>query len=230
MSMKFFLRILACVVVVAGTSLSVQAGTINVQNGDFELPALGTTTSGWAYFANLSPEAVSSSKWTPSGQAGLASAGKPWPVPEGSSGQYAFLQSDYHSMAGGGTTTLTQTVSGFTVGNSYTVSFKDALLGSTDATDLSVYVDYGVVNTQTLLYSTSSASRTAWTDITTQAFTAAKDSYTLSLVSIDHEVLGGGQVLLVDNVSVSAVPEPGTLALAVAGVLGLLAYAWRKRK
>jgi hypothetical protein len=50
------------------------------------------------------------------------------------------------------------------------------------------------------------------------------------LVSIDHEVLGGGQVLLVDNVSVSAVPEPGTLALAVAGVLGLLAYAWRKRK
>jgi hypothetical protein len=29
---------------------------------------------------------------------------------------------------------------------------------------------------------------------------------------------------------VSIVPEPGTLALLAAGLLGLLCYAWRKRK
>jgi hypothetical protein len=33
-----------------------------------------------------------------------------------------------------------------------------------------------------------------------------------------------------DNFSLTIVPEPGTLALLATGLLGLLAYAWRKRK
>jgi hypothetical protein len=45
---------------------------------------------------------------------------------------------------------------------------------------------------------------------------------------------GNGADLLVDNVMVSGTaaqtPEPGTLVLLVAGLIGLLAYAWRKRK
>jgi hypothetical protein len=33
-----------------------------------------------------------------------------------------------------------------------------------------------------------------------------------------------------DNFSLTVVPEPGTLAIIATGLLGLLAYAWRKRK
>jgi len=34
----------------------------------------------------------------------------------------------------------------------------------------------------------------------------------------------------IDSVSVTAVPEPSTVALLTAGLMGLLAYAWRKWK
>lgn len=232
--MKSFLRIVACVVVVAGTSLGVQADSVSVQNGDFELPASSQMTNGWAYFFELG-DLASAAVWTTSGGVALASDGKPWSAVTGSTGQFAFLQSNHSSTDGGGTASLTQTVSGFTVGNSYTISFSDSLLGfsanNPDLTNLSVYMDYGL-GTQTLLYSTTSASRTAWTNITTNAFTAAKGSYALSFVSVDGGSLDGSQILCVDNVSItgSATPEPGTFALAVAGAFGLLAYAWRKRK
>lgn len=33
-----------------------------------------------------------------------------------------------------------------------------------------------------------------------------------------------------DNLTITYVPEPGTLALLAAGLVGLLAYAWRKRQ
>lgn len=39
-----------------------------------------------------------------------------------------------------------------------------------------------------------------------------------------------GQPFYVDNVSISVVPEPSMVALSVSGLIGLLAYAWRKRK
>src|SRR5262249_51461662 len=38
---------------------------------------------------------------------------------------------------------------------------------------------------------------------------------------------GDGQY---DDISIAAIPEPGTLFLAGAGILGLLGYGWRQRK
>ena len=40
----------------------------------------------------------------------------------------------------------------------------------------------------------------------------------------------GSSTAWVDNFSVTGVPEPSTLGLLITGLLGLLAYAWRKRK
>jgi len=41
---------------------------------------------------------------------------------------------------------------------------------------------------------------------------------------------GSGPVGSGSGIGLVGVPEPGTLALLVAGLVGLLAYAWRKRK
>jgi hypothetical protein len=43
-------------------------------------------------------------------------------------------------------------------------------------------------------------------------------------------LIGGGDGVSFDNVVVTQTPEPGTIALLVNGLLGLLAYAWRKRR
>ena len=62
---------------------------------------------------------------------------------------------------------------------------------------------------------------------TTAYFTDANTPYAGMLVSS----AAGNTTGYADNFQVTgAVPEPSTLALLVAGLFGLLAYAWRKRK
>ncbi len=41
---------------------------------------------------------------------------------------------------------------------------------------------------------------------------------------------GSSYELYADNFRIGAIPEPSTLALLASGLIGLLAYAWRKRK
>jgi hypothetical protein len=54
----------------------------------------------------------------------------------------------------------------------------------------------------------------------------------LSKQAYHGEVLGGpGQCqFAIDNVSLTPIPEPSVLGMSVAGLAGLLAYAWRKRR
>jgi hypothetical protein len=50
--------------------------------------------------------------------------------------------------------------------------------------------------------------------------------------SLENVAVEGGAPSRVDNISftLTQVPEPGTVMLLTTGLLGLLAYAWRKRK
>ncbi len=54
-------------------------------------------------------------------------------------------------------------------------------------------------------------------------------SSTLLVAGECHVLVTGYQVDL-DEITITQVPEPSTLALLVTGLIGLLCYAWRKRK
>jgi len=55
---------------------------------------------------------------------------------------------------------------------------------------------------------------------------------TVRLTLLDQTSAVSGRDLLSDNIQVNgpAVPEPGMLVLLATGLLGLLCYAWRKRR
>ncbi len=55
--------------------------------------------------------------------------------------------------------------------------------------------------------------------------------YTTGLLGAEGAVVNGHTALILDGFNgVQIIPEPGTLALLVTGLIGLLCYAWRKRK
>lgn len=58
--------------------------------------------------------------------------------------------------------------------------------------------------------------------------------YTTKATAWEHNYIGfdrgSGATAYLDNLVVTRIPEPSTLALLACGLVGLLAYAWRKRK
>jgi hypothetical protein len=68
----------------------------------------------------------------------------------------------------------------------------------------------------------------------TPALPETGGSYGLGFLNCAGNIFGGDDAgwaqFGIDNVSMTPVPEPSTLMLALAGLLGLSAYAWRKRK
>jgi hypothetical protein len=64
--------------------------------------------------------------------------------------------------------------------------------------------------------------------MTTTAFTNARTAYAGFSVS-SYDVPADGMAYgCVDNFSLTTVPEPSTIVVLTTGLLGLLAYAWRK--
>lgn len=183
---------------------ALQADTINlVQNGDFTDDITGWSGGSWVKAADSTS-------------------------PDGACAQFTGHQWFYRP-------TKLSTPS-LVEGTTYRTSFLAALL-----------VDDGVAG-DAILYAHTQASTnhfitptltTTWQtysfDFTATAADAASSTYEVSFLSgygleIGYAGATGGSTFGVDSVTLTAVPEPSTFSLLTASLVGLLAYAWRKRK
>ncbi|TWI63477.1 putative secreted protein with PEP-CTERM sorting signal [Pseudoduganella lurida] len=127
--------------------------------------------------------------------------------------------------------TLSQTVSGLTAGNAYTLSFDYALAQQVgfDGANADNYwhVGFGSATQDSKALSIANGGFSGW-QTATMTFTATSASEVLSFLA-KGTAPGAPPFLLLDGVSlVSAVPEPTTWAMLLGG-LGLVGFAARRR-
>ena len=135
------------------------------------------------------------------------------------------------------TAPVSQTISGLTAGKTYNLDFKWAASQFTDATGpttQSWHITFGSDTADTSVYNLPSQGFSGWLDYTTQ-FTASSASETLTFLASGGPS-GLPPFLLLDNVSLTedvppptSTPEPGTLAVATAGIVGFGIARRRKR-
>ena len=154
-------------------------------------------------------------------------------------GNFVAMDGDSLSGTGGnGITpggTVSQSISGLTVGSKYDVSFDWAgaqLQNRTGDTTERVGVQFGSAVQSTLAVKNVSSGFTGWMQQTFR-FTAAASSQVLTFISYGTPS-GLPPLILLDGVSVvavvpTAVPEPASLAAMAAGLVGLSVLARRRR-
>jgi hypothetical protein len=130
------------------------------------------------------------------------------------------------------------TVPALVEGTTYRASFKAALLAPGSDPDNAILraeitTAAGAV-TRPLMPVLDSTWREYSLNFTADAADVAANGYRISFLSGYASQNGlstsADQVFGIDSVSLASVPEPSTLALLGAGLTGLLAYAWRKRR
>jgi hypothetical protein len=197
------------------------AAVIAITNGDFE-------SSTMEYYAD--PPG-----WTSGAAGSLASASK---IPTGNLTAPADQGIWAVYLNGGTNVSLTQTLGDTLEATTYVLSAKVAHFGTgPDGTAPAQYANTiaellagGTVLTPTSSVIPADPGGKNWA---TKSWTFAigdTDPLLGQTLSIKLSVIGGGGQGDVDNVTLSSVPEPSTLVLVGIGLLGLLAYAWRKRK
>ncbi|MBB3222721.1 FxDxF family PEP-CTERM protein [Pseudoduganella umbonata] len=126
---------------------------------------------------------------------------------------------------------LSQTVSGLTAGNAYTLTFDYALAQQVGFDGANVdnfwQVGFGTATQDSTALSIANGGFSGW-QTASMTFTAAGASQVLSFLA-KGTAPGAPPFLLLDGVSlVSAVPEPATWGMLLGG-LGLVAFAARRR-
>lgn len=128
-------------------------------------------------------------------------------------------------------TTLSQTITGLTVGDKYSLTFMQAAAqqnGLSGATTEQWRVTFGSQTLTSTLMNNASHGFVAWNQ-QTLVFVATAASQTLSFLSVGTPA-GEPPVTLLNNVALVDIPEPRDLAVLAGGFAMLLAARLRKRK
>ena len=191
------------------------AAAQTVQNGSFETPVVSTyvyapTGAGFTFAPTIDFVAGD-------GIAADGSAFNNGTAPDGN--QVAFVQ-DLGSFS--------QTITGFTVGQRYDVSFLTAarLQTQNGANDFTVSVTDGLLGT----FDPANDAVSGYQSVTTNVFTATSSTEMLTFQGLD--TLGGDRTSFVDNVQINPVPEASTtvsLSLLLMLGLGSMVIAARKK-
>jgi hypothetical protein len=204
----------------------------HVYNGDFQIsPQNGYgPIAGWTQVPN--PSGVPGFAYVSGGQIGVGDVGVgAWdngyvPGTDLSTNAVAFIE----TFTPAETLSLTQTVTGLTPGQMYELSYYENGRADTrvNTTTAETFVGgVSLVAAHTVPPVNAKGVTTNPFYYKTAQFTATAESMVLEFRAT--QLNGNDSFLVIDNVSISAVPEPSTLILSTAGLIGLLADAWRKR-
>lgn len=205
--MKRFMIVLA-IVAILGLANSIQAATITVASENFESMSIMTnpTANGFTTSGGLAVGAGFTGIWV--------------------------NRVAWRDLNGPAVCSLSKEIGTAVAGTTYTLEM-DATVYDATAT-FSVNLDVGgtpFTTSQVQTLDTSNAWTTPLHIVLNYTATAADAGKTLTAVFAGDDSADPGRYIM-DNLSVksTAVPEPSMITILAAGLAGLLAYAWKKRK
>ena len=228
-----------CGVVVLAIVGALGAGYVqaDIVNGNFETSPydVGNNVPGWTYTGFADYSGIVASMYN--GHAPLSRFGtNGMPSTEDHVLRLGVTESSWMPAGNLLWCQASQTVTGLTPGQYYNLTFEQNRDGysvmplswsvSTESTQIAA-------GTATSSVEAAGSYTRPYNSITTSAFRATDSSMAISFyISLNAR---GGQnqdhAFYVDNVTLhETVPEPGTLGAMLSGIVGFLAYAWRKRR